>query len=305
MMDGDGTPTTVDDVERPTTVYDHPIGVLKGRTVIEEAGMEILYYAHSEMGDFYETYTMGFPKGMCPSGELTLLMIKRNGEYTGKQITFRRHWDMKKCADEVTAGKGEMAFHWRMKFEGTVEISTTFFGDYYTGDSGAVMYPRKAKKQELMRETVEEEMEFPLLFDVREGGTERVVGYSSKFPGNNFLKRKMEEAVAAGMKSEGIVFNQDKSEWASYPKSICDDCGRESCLWSSSEEEMILFNGSLPKDLESNGRRRMIYNQMAFKMNGNAPLGRGNRVQLPKCVLTGVRTLFPSADGEYMGHRDA
>jgi hypothetical protein len=62
---------------------------------------------------------------------------------------------------------------------------------------------------------------------------------------------------------------------------------------------MILFNESLPEDTESNGRRRMVYiNQLAFKMNGNAPLGRGNRVQLPKYVLTGVRTLFPSADGE-------
>jgi hypothetical protein len=28
-----------------------------------------------------------------------------------------------------------------------------------------------AKGKELMRETVEEEMEFPVLFDVREGGT--------------------------------------------------------------------------------------------------------------------------------------
>jgi hypothetical protein len=69
---------------------------------------------------------------------------------------------------------------------------------------------------------------------------------------------------------------------------------------------MILFNESLPEDTESNGRRRtMIYHQMAFKMNGDTPLGRGNRVQLPKCVLAGVRSLFPSADGEYMGHRDA
>jgi hypothetical protein len=41
--------TTVDEVERPTTMYDHPIRELKGRTVIKEAGVEILYYTHSEM----------------------------------------------------------------------------------------------------------------------------------------------------------------------------------------------------------------------------------------------------------------
>jgi hypothetical protein len=86
---------------------------------------------------------------------------------------------------------------------------------------------------------------------------------------------------------------------------IVVESGREACFWLASKEEMILYNESLPEDTESNGRRHMIYQQMAFKMNSNAPLGRGNRVQLPKCVLAGIRSLFPSADGEYMGHRDA
>jgi hypothetical protein len=218
--------TTVDEEERLTTVYDHSIGELKGRTAIEKAGVVILYYTHSEMEDFYEMYTMRFPEGMCPSGILTLLMIKRNGEYVGKQITFRRHWDMEKCADEVTSGNGEIAVNWRTKFGGTVEISTTWFGSYYTGDAGAVMYPRTAKGKELMRETEEEEMEFPVLFDVREGGTEMVVGYSSSRASNNWLKVKMERGVAAGMKREDIVFNEGSTEWASYPTTICDDCGR-------------------------------------------------------------------------------
>jgi hypothetical protein len=79
-MDEEDMLMTMDEEERPTTVYDHPIGELKGRTVIEEAGVVILYYTHSEMEDLYETYTMRFPEGMCPSGILTLLMIKRNGE---------------------------------------------------------------------------------------------------------------------------------------------------------------------------------------------------------------------------------
>jgi hypothetical protein len=213
---------------------------------------------------------MRFPEGMCPNGILTLLMIKQNGEYVGKQITFRRHWDMEKCADEVTSGNGEIAFNWRTKFGGTVEISTTWFGSYYTGDAGAVMYPKMAKGKELMHETVEEEMEFPVLFDVREGGTEMVVRYSSSRASNNWLKVKMERGVAAGMKREGIVFNEGSTEWASYPTTICDDCGREACLWLSSKEEMILYNESLLEDTESNGRRRMINHQMAFKMNGDA-----------------------------------
>jgi hypothetical protein len=167
------------------------------------------------------------------------------------------------------------------------------------------MYPRTAKGKELMREMVEEEMEFPVLFNVREGGTEMVVGYSSSRASNNWLKVKMERGVATGMKREGIVFNESSTEWASYPTTICNDCGREACLWLASKEEMILYNESLPEDTESNVCRRIIYHQMAFKMNGDAPFGRGNHVQLPKCVLAGVRSLFPSIDGEYMAHRDA
>jgi hypothetical protein len=114
----------------------------------------------------------------------------------------------------------------------------------------------------------------------------------------------MERDVAAGTtKRVGIVFHESLSEWAAYPTTICADCGREACLCLASKEEMIMYNESLLReDIESNGR---IYQPMAFKMNGNAPLGRGNHVQLPKCVLAGVRSLFPSADGEYMGHRDA
>jgi hypothetical protein len=102
------------------------------------------------------------------------------------------------------------------------------------------MYPRTAKGKELMRETVEEEMEFPVLFDVCEGGTEMVVGYSSSRASNTWLKVKMERGVAAGMKRGGIVFNESSTELASYSTTICDDRGREACLWLASKEEMIL-----------------------------------------------------------------
>jgi hypothetical protein len=32
--------------------------------------------------------------------------------------------------------------------------------------------------------------------------------------------------------------------------------------------------------------------------------GAGNRVELPKCVLSGIRSMFPDANGQYMGHRE-
>jgi hypothetical protein len=45
------------------------------------------------------------------------------------------------------------------------------------------------------------------------------------------------------------------------------------------------------------------YRQMALTINGRST-GAGNRVELPKCVLSGIRSMFPDADGQYMGHRE-
>jgi hypothetical protein len=51
-----------------------------------------------------------------------------------------------------------------------------------------------------------------------------------------------------------------------------------------------------------NIRRKEAYRQMALTINGG-PTGAGNRVELPNCVLSGIRSMFPDADGQYMGHR--
>jgi hypothetical protein len=54
----------------------------------------------------------------------------------------------------------------------------------------------------------------------------------------------------------------------------------------------------------NNIRRKEAYRQMALTINGG-PTSAGNRVELPACVLSGIRSMFPDADGQYMGHRDA
>jgi hypothetical protein len=75
----------------------------------------------------HETWVINYPKAMSPNGSLSMALSQKNGEYLGKQITFRRNWDYEKCADEVIAGRGEIVFKWRHKFDGAVEISTPFF----------------------------------------------------------------------------------------------------------------------------------------------------------------------------------
>jgi hypothetical protein len=53
----------------------------------------------------------------------------------------------------------------------------------------------------------------------------------------------------------------------------------------------------------NNIRRKEAYRQMALTINSGST-GVGNIVKLPKCVLSGIRSMFPDADGKYMGHRD-
>jgi hypothetical protein len=93
-----GEEETMDDKElakEPTEVYDRLVGSLSGRTLIEERGIEILKY---EYADLYETWVMSYPKEMSSSGSfLTLTVTTKNGEYLGKQITFRRDWDFEQC----------------------------------------------------------------------------------------------------------------------------------------------------------------------------------------------------------------
>jgi hypothetical protein len=52
------------------------------------------------------------------------------------------------------------------------------------------MVPRRAKREGLMAETLEEELRRPILFDVRDGGAQQVVGYNRLVETNESLKDK-------------------------------------------------------------------------------------------------------------------
>ena len=48
--------------------------------------------------------------------------------------------------------------------------------------------------------------------------------------------------------------------------------------------------------------RYFAYRQAAYIYSGGQPVG---RVQLPQCMVDGIRKVFPDKDGEYVGHKDA
>jgi hypothetical protein len=241
--------------ETPTILYDQPMGELMGRTVVETSGCEILKFDHVEESDHYETWTVRFPGAMSPGSILTLTLTKKNGEYIGKQIIFRCDWDFVECANQVIAELGYINFRWKTQFEGVVEVTTSSFGSYMTGSTSTVMFPKRAKENELMRPTVEEEMTDPIFFEIRIGGTKLENGYSSTEEHNDWLKAKMEEGVDRGVCKEEIIFNQSRTEWG-YSGEFCEKCDQPNCMWESAKEDMIAYSNSLPEDTPDNSPRQ-------------------------------------------------
>ena len=86
----------------------------------------------------------------------------------------------------------------------------------------------------------------------------------------------------------------------------CDACGCEPCVWAVNRADMVradeLVNEHLVGDIArvDARRRRYIYRQMSLIIN-EGPLGRNVRAQLPSCVVSGVRSVLPDPDGNYMG----
>jgi hypothetical protein len=173
-------------------VYGTPWGELTGRTEINGVGGQgivILKYVSTDGDDVYENYGMKLWHAISPHGKLVLTMTNKNGVYLGKCITFRNNWDFEACANEAAKGDGRIIFNWRTKFDNSVKITSTFFGDYHTGSTGTVMLPSMAKMKGLTRETIQEEIVYPV--DVLDVGTEPTLGYMRFCNENPFVKDQM------------------------------------------------------------------------------------------------------------------
>jgi hypothetical protein len=138
--------------------YVSPLHELTGRTEInggEGPVIVILKYVSTDGDDVYENYEMKLLHVISPHGKLILTMTKKNGVCLGKCITFRNNWDFVASANEAVKGDAQITFSWRTKFDNSVEITTTFLGEYNTGSTGTAMLPSMVKMKGLLRETIE------------------------------------------------------------------------------------------------------------------------------------------------------
>jgi hypothetical protein len=75
-------------------------------------------------------------------------------------------------------------------------------------------------------------------------------------------------------------------------------------MWAFNEKVMMDYDKATHDENTAHSIcRHAMYRQLALYINGG-PTGRGNRLKLPTCVLTGVHNLFPYPDAKYTGHRE-
>ena len=86
--------------------------------------------------------------------------------------------------------------------------------------------------------------------------------------------------------------------------SICKHCREVDCVWEDIGNEVKDYMQSKLNEgvVGSNVLRKHGYQKSISLIHGL--LGKGNRVQLPHCVITGIRKEYPDEKGAYQGYRE-
>ena len=87
------------------------------------------------------------------------------------------------------------------------------------------------------------------------------------------------------------------------PGGRCEECDCSPCIWSENKEQIQHDNSYLLSENDTNKQRRFYaYKQMVYALHGH--LGKGQRRELPKCVVEGIRMLWPENNKrKYVGFK--
>lgn len=90
--------------------------------------------------------------------------------------------------------------------------------------------------------------------------------------------------------------------------SVCRHCGSNPCLFEANKDSLVRDNRIAVDGMEgpnskvsNKNRRYFAYRQSAFIYCEGPP---GQRVKLPKCMVDGIREMWPEESGKYVGHKD-
>jgi hypothetical protein len=235
------------------------------------------------------------------SGSCKILSLSSvDNFYAEKALVFKWKPDLKLIATEKCEGRNRVSFR-HVPGERT-EIALSYYGNVMISKMVRVtnVTAAKEKKPFLMKTTVESELEEWILLDDTYDEEEKVVGYEGNQLENKHLQYIMEEEMERILDDNNFVFSDDGKSF----HMLCDKCENVPCLWEENKESMVQYDKAMcDEDAEANKHRYCLYKQMALVINGG-PAGRGNRLKLPECVVTGVRELFPDPGAYYVGHQE-
>jgi hypothetical protein len=242
-----------------------------------------------------------------------------NNNIVKKHVTYKCPWNTP-CLCHEYDRESEVSFKWLRTTE-RYKKNITFLRTYHIGTFITIrMEMARTMKPFLVGLTLLDEMEADIRVDEVDESTAKVYDeFSSEQPTSETLKRIMESQIqelVLGYRS-GTQEDHANSENADEErnKDVKDDtecrwCNDSPCVWASNRNGMVewdenehghLVGDELPRN---STRRKYMYRQMALTI-AEGTLGKGNRlVPLPDCVKSGIRTLLPEEEGNYMGHKD-
>jgi hypothetical protein len=112
-------------------------------------------------------------------------------------------------------------------------------------------------------------------------------------------ERLLDECLEAGLLAYG---SDDISAPGEEGQPDCVHCGLKVCCWMAYNEKIKKDNDLLRHNRPNNEKRFLAYKQFAFAIHGT--LMKGDRRQLPKCVVQGIREAWPDKQGKYTGFRE-
>ncbi len=82
---------------------------------------------------------------------------------------------------------------------------------------------------------------------------------------------------------------------------LCLLCNHDPCHRIVYADQIRWHVSAISSDTSPNVAHRSLYEVYTHAVYGT--LGHGNHVDLPACIVSYIRELFPDPDGEYMGYK--
>ena len=230
-------------------------------------------------------------------------------------MTYEIVWDIEALIIEKEKGGTVNFKYWE---KGGVGISYSFFGTYrigvmYTLDYTMVTNPR-VKSEDIDTE-LNNDIDVPMV-DVRDITMKD--GFDSERLDSPVINSIMHEAVDRAIDGyeskrkedrrtkgeEAMLLAEEEEKKKIVETTRCDFCNECPCMWISERATVVAkveMDHAGSTTVVNSTRRKTAYKHMFLVFNGGHGQ-KGVRKRLPKCVESGVRTVFP--DVEFMGFKE-